>query len=439
MRTFISHLLEKVRASAWTIPALLSFTAILLAQFTLWSDETLGDYRYPLLGWFTPSTPEGGQAFLSTVATSMLSVAGISFSSIMVTMTLASQQFGPRLLRNFIKDKYSQAVLGILISTFVFCLVVLRQTQSSGERAFIPQVSIFAAAVLTLICLAMFIRFIHHIITIIQAEEVVADSYKVLVETIKTVFPADEDKQEHRRRDNDLEGWGVSLGKTGYIQAINVPSLVETAKKYDLVLATDVTAGRFISDRQTVIKVVEGPALEDWDEKLVSDLRRSYFVGPVRTPEQDYEYGIHQLVEVALRALSPGINDPFTAMNCIDYLGAGLQKAFSHPLPGSIHRDDDQNIRLFSWVTSYRGLVDAAVNQIRQSSVEMCDVSCRLLEMLTETAAISKLPEQQEALMTQAELIKLNTLPTLKNDYDCQAIHERYDEFTEACHHLLVQ
>jgi len=437
LKTFLQHFAEKIRASAWTIPALLSISAVLLAQFALWADQKYPGPTLPFLSWFENSSPAGTRAFLATIATSMLAIAGVSFSSIMVTMALASQQFGPRLLRNFIKDKFSQTVLGTLIGTFVYCIFVIRRVQTTEEGLFVPQLSTFVALILALLSLATFIRFIHHIISVIQAEEVVSDAYDVLETTIDTVFPdLGDDNQEHRIPGNELTGWFINCGKTGYVQAVDMKGLVKVAREFGVILATNVSSGHFVSENQAVLRVVESPDSFDEEIKLTKKVQKCFFIGPVGTPEQDFEYGIRQLVEVALRALSPGINDPFTAMNCIDYLGAGLQSAFARPLPGSIHRDTDGNIRLFSWRNSYRGLVEASVNQIRQESRERCDVSCRLLEMLTETAKLSKNEEQQAALLVQAELINLNTQPLLHNDHDRESIRERFARFVRSCHYL---
>ncbi|YCM43666.1 DUF2254 domain-containing protein [Verrucomicrobiaceae bacterium 227] len=435
MKTLLTHVSEKLRASAWSIPTALAVAAILLAQGLLQVDHAMTWRTHYWISWIEISSPEGARTLLATIATSMLAIAGVSFSSIMVTMTLASQQFGPRLLRNFIKDKFSQTVLGMHLATFIYCLFILRGVRTTEELPFVPQLSTLTALVLGIVCLGLFIRFVHHIITEIQVERVASDAYQVLEESITSVFPdVDSDPQEYRVEENEPEGWQIIAGKTGYVQAINFEKLIEIAAEYEAVLMTEAKAGQFISKGKAIIRVIAGPSPDDAPTALIADIQNSFLTGSVRTSEQDFEYGIRQLVEVALRALSPGINDPFTAMNCIDYLGAGLQSAFTRPLPPSIHRDDDGNIRLFSWTNSYRSLVETALNQIRQAARDRCDVSCRLLEMLAETAKVSEREEQQLALMEQARLINLNTLPALFNDHDCDAISSRFTYFTNSCH-----
>ncbi|MGJ8696514.1 MAG: DUF2254 domain-containing protein [Verrucomicrobiaceae bacterium] len=437
MTTFISHVSEKIRASAWTIPSALVISAIILSQFILWADTMLAGVD----GWWKSIVGLGDQAgarsLLATIATSMLAVAGVSFSSIMVTMALASQQFGPRLLRNFIKDKVSQTVLGALLATFTFCIFAMRGIKEVGGPVLIPHLSILIALLLALVCLTLFIRFVHHILSDIQVEEVTADAFKVLQTTIKSVFPEPNATSEQSDlTDVDRTGWEITAGKTGYIQAIDFDSLIETARKHDAVLATLSRAGHFTSDDQPVIRVIEGPSFDDFPTEFAETVRAAFFVGNVRTPEQDFEYGVRQLVEIALRALSPGINDPITAMNCIDYLGAGLQLAFSRPLPPSTHRDIDENVRLFTPASSYGSLVEASFNQVRQAAREKCDVSCCLLEVIARIATTSNSEEQQRALLQQATLINQDTLAALFNDHDCEAIRERFARVLKSCHLL---
>ena len=435
MKTFLFHLLEKLKASAWTIPAALSIAAILLSQLSLDLDHHYYSPSDGLLSWIEVSSAEGARSVLSTIATSLLTVAGVSFSSIMVTMTLASQQFGPRLLRNFIKDKFSQIVLGALIATYVYCLFILRGVRTASESPFVPQFSTLTALVLTMICLGLFIRFVHHIITEIQVERVAADAYGLLENSIKAVFPErGAAMAEQWPIEPGERGWDITAGKTGYVQAINYETLAEIAQANNATFSVLPKAGDFISQGRSVVRVVDGPLEKEATDSFRSDIRGAFLSGQVRTSEQDFEYGIRQLVELALRALSPGINDPFTAMNCIDYLGAGLQLAFSRPLPHPVRRDEEGNVRLFCRKSSYRDLVETSINQIRQAAVERCDVSCRLLEMLAETAELSNSAEQQDALMEQGLLIKENTLPALTNDHDRESLLDRFDHLTQTCH-----
>lgn len=433
-KTLLIHFAEKFRAAPWTIPAFYVVLAIALSQFTLWLDAS-GHFSNPATtGFFHISSPEGARVLLGTIATSMLAIAGVSFSSTMVTMTLASQQFGPRLLRNFLKDRASQRTLGVLLGTFVFCLFILREVRSIENDWFVPALSVMTSVVLAMIGLGCFIHFIQHILREIQAEQVVADAFRGLQSSIEAVFPEiGEELVEDRAILQMAADWEIEGYKTGYVQAINYEAMVEIAMEQKVRLKIHCRAGDFVSDQQVVASVDNVEAEKPDRDLIIEKTRESFYIGSARTPEQDFEYGFRQLVEVALRALSPGINDPFTAMDCIDYLGAGLQSTFARPLPQPVHRDREGAIRVVACGTDYAGLVGAAFNQIRQASRERCDVSCRLLETLALTARVARQSEQRAALLKQAQMIRDDSSPKMSNDFDRDCLESRYQSVEAVC------
>lgn len=437
MRTWLRHSAEQIRASAWTLPAACVIVAVGLSQLTLYMDTEFGESMFDSTAYLKIWTVASAQSLLSTIASSTLSLAGVAFSSIMVTMTLATQQFGPRLLRNFMKDRSSQLCLGVLMGTFVYCLFIIRGPRSEQDGDFVPQLSTIVAMALAIASLFFFIHFIQHVLSTIQEERVLADAYSGLEKTIHNIFPSDVDAGEQERVPEPSEGtgWAVEAGKSGYIQAIDYEALTKIARQYDVVLWAVCRAGWFITARRTAVRVIQGGEDSlDTDKSFIQSIQKCIYVGSSRTPEQDFEYGIRQLVEVCLRALSPGVNDPFTAVDCIDYLGAALESVFARPLPGSILRDGDGNIRVVKSVTEYSGLVCAAVDQVRQASRMDCAVSCQLLDMLQNVAKTAQLQEQQQVLLNQASLINHDTVPAMYNDHDREAITSRYQQVVKACH-----
>ena len=437
MRTYLRHLFEKAQVSIWTAPLFYTCLIFALARYTLWLDEMGLRQMLVASDWFQISSVDSARALLSTIGTAVLSLAGISFSSILVSVTLASQQFGPRLLRNFLKDHTSQRTLGVLLATFLYCLYIQREIRDLESELYVPQLSVLTALILAVVCLGFFIAFVQSILTQIQGEHVVESAFHQLKGSIEAVFPDEDVEQTQQRPDpENEEGWDIRAGQLGYVQAISVAKLVEIATENDLELVTTVRSGHFVTPAQPVIRVTKGAEADELSEKTLEALQKQFLCGPVRTPEQDYEYGFRQLVEVACRALSPGINDPFTAMDCLEYLGAGLQLAFARPLPGSIHRDDEGTVRLTSWITDHQRLVDGAFDQIRQAGRDKCDVSSRLLEVLAKTARISNQADQQFALLRQAALVAANTPPALFNEHDRQAIRVRFEAVKAACDQL---
>jgi uncharacterized membrane protein len=436
IETWFIHQTEKIRASAWTLPAASVIIAIALSQLTLYLDIALGASLLDKTDFLKIWTVTTAQALLSTIATSTLSLAGTAFSSIMVTMTLASQQFGPRLLRNFMKDRPSQLCLGVLMGTFVYCLFIIRgpRTEPQGkDEDFIPQISTIVAMALAIASLFFFIHFIQHVLIMIQEEQVIVDAYRGLQDTIRNIFPSvDAGEQERLSQPSDGEGWAVEAGKDGYIQAIDYEKLTKVARQYDAVLWIVCRSGWFITSRRAVARVIQGG--EETDKAFIQAIQRCIYVGSNRTPEQDFEYGIRQLVEVCLRALSPGINDPFTAKDCLDYLGAALESVFARPLPASILRDGDDDIRVIKSITEYEGLVRAAIDQVRQASRTDCAVSSHLLDTLEKVTKTARLQEQQQVLLDQATMIHHDSVPTMHNDNDRNAITSRYQNVVNACH-----
>ena len=436
METWIIHVVEQIRASAWTLPATCVVCSILLSQLTLFLDTLFGESMFDKTAYLKIWTVASAQSLLSTIASSSLALAGTAFSSIMVTMTLATQQFGPRLLRNFMKDRSSQFCLGWLMGTFVYSLFIIRGPRSRQDGDFVPQLSTIVAMAMAIASLFFFIHFIQHVLTTIQEENVISDAYKGLESTINNIFPEmDAGEEERIPAPPEDEGWPVEAGKSGYIQAIDSEGLLRIARQNDVVLWIVCRPGWFITARRTAVRVIQGgEASLDADKKFINAIQKCIYVGSNRTSEQDFEYGIRQLVEVCLRALSPGVNDPFTAMDCLDYLGAGLEAVFARPLPGPVLRDSDENIRVLKSVTEYNGLLCAAVDQIRQASRTDCAVSCHLLGMLKNLAKTSNRRDQQQVVLDQATMIKHDTVPAMFNDHDREAINSRYQQVFDACY-----
>lgn len=437
MKTLIAHLIENVRASAWTLPATYVAAAITAAFFGLWVDRT---YIYEIEGWtewLRVSSPGTALSILSAIATSVLALAGVSFSSILVTMSLASQQFGPRLLRNFMKDRVGQGAMGIMIGTYLFCLITMRRIDPDAQNIQVPQITTLIALVFALLCLVSFIRFIHHILVEIQAESVVTDAYGNLISTIKATFPDAVELDEYPtatdlQYNENADGWEILAGKHGYLQAVNHDELIDVAADQEAILALHCRPGDFLARQEAVVRVVSGPNIDNFPDSAAKRIRKALFVGPVRTPEADYEYGFRQLVEVALRALSPGINDPFTAMDCLDYIRAGLEEVFVRPLPPRVLRDSEGAVRLLTQGSSYKGLVDSGCDQIRRAAMERCDVSCKLLEILQHVTQVARRADQLVALQEQGNLVHENTLPLMQNAHDRCQISTRYGKLRES-------
>jgi uncharacterized membrane protein len=425
MRARLRDLWEAVSGSLWFVPALLTVIAALLSVATLRIDVWMPDDSE----WGYSGGVEGAREVLSTVAGSMITVAGVAFSVMIVALTLASQQFGPRLLRNFMRDRGNQVVLGTFISTFTYCLLVLR-TIGRGADDFVPHASVTVAIVLALLSLGVLIYFIHHAAVTIQAPQVIAMVAQDLAKSIQRIFP---DKvgeappeaagaRAEARTLSDLDSDCIPANATGYLRSVDGDQLLKAAADEDLVLQLEHRPGEFVVEGTPLVRA--RPPLRARQQTL-DDIRSAFVLGEERTHLQDVEFGIQQLVEIAVRALSPGVNDPFTALNCIDRLVQALCRLAERAFPSGYRYDDNGNLRVIARALTFSELVDAAFDQIRQYGRSTVEVNIRLLDGIATIARRTQRKSDRDALMRQALMIAdgANASP---QSQDAEAIREKF-------------
>ena len=384
-------------------------------------------------GFMYAVSPEGARSVLSTIAGSMMTVAGVTFSITIVALNLASSQFGPRLLRNFMEDRSTQFVLGTFVSSFIYCLLVLRSVYTVGQNTFVPSFSVTFAVILAFLNVGVLIYFIHHIATSIQADHIIATVSRELHRSIRRIF-ADEIKEEsgniigpiaELQKENIAHFHTHSLPShdNGYVQAINVASLLHTAMKNELLIHSTVRTGQFVVTGGTLAVVSSEEELAD---NLIGQITEAFIIGDQRTSKQDPEFSIDQLVEVAVRALSPGINDPHTAIDCIDQLGSALCLLAGREMPGENRFDDEGKLRLVVKPFTFGGMLNASFDQIRQYGWKSVAVTIRLLEMLTMISGQTRRPAQRKALHRQANMILRTSREALPEQNDRDDVLQRY-------------
>ena len=370
------------------------------------------DWYLANMPWLNGGSPDGARSLLSTIAGSMISVAGVTFSITLATLSLASAQLGPRLLTNFMRDRGNQVVLGTFVSIFIYCLIVLRAIRSTDESLFVPHLSVTVAMLLSVISVAILIYFFHHVSTMIQAQNVVANIGRELEESIEHLISVEGKKRlyEYELRSSDdipanfEESKALVASSTsGYLQAIDYEAIQKIATSNDLLLQVPYRPGDFIAKGSEIAKIYPETKLSD---SLKDEILTTFVFGTHRLRVQDLEFAIDQLVEIALRALSPGINDPFTAIACLDQLGATLSNLVEHTIPTGYHYDEDGQLRIMSDVLTFSGIVNRAFNQIRQHGQSDVAVMIRLLEVIAIVIVRATADTQKQALIRQAEMIK---------------------------------
>jgi uncharacterized membrane protein len=363
----------------------------------------------------------------------MMTIASVTFSITVVALQLASSQFGPRLLRNFMRDRGNQVAIGTFIATFTYCLLILRTVNGTEGEPFVPHISVTVGLLLALVSLGVLIYFIHHAAASIQAENVIAAVSRDLHEAIDDLYPkclGNEPPEPSERAGEadvppnfDRESSPISSTTSDYLQAIDVDHLLSLAHDRDVILSVERRPGKFFFRGGDLARVWPGERL---DEELANAIRGAFYFGSLRTLTQDVEFAIDQLVEIAVRALSPGVNDPFTAIACVDRLGAALCSLAERVFPSSYRYDDEGRLRVFTDASTIPGIVDASFRQIRQAARHDAAVTVRLLETIAAVARHTREPIFRESLRRHADAILRGSRDGLSDILDQTDVEQRH-------------
>lgn len=410
--------------------------AAALAGSAVELDRAIAGGRLLHLGWSYSGGAEGASLLLSTVAGSMIAIAGTVFSMTLVALSLASSQLGPRLLRNFMRDTVNQVVLGTFVATFVYCLLVLRTIRRPDEVAFVPHLSVSIGVLLAVVSVGVLIYFIHHISVSIQADEVVARVGLELNDGIDRLFPEDTGKSDTKApsasgapEDAELpaafacEARPVGAQEDGYLQIIDVDALMDLASEEDLLLRLERRPGHYVVKDRSIVMVWPGDRVT---KTLVDRVNAAFVFGSQRSASQDIEFSIRQLVEIAVRALSPGINDPFTAIACVDRLESALCRLARRDMPSDHRFDGHGHLRLVAPGSTFAGIVDMAFNQIRQCARANSAVAIRMLDAIAQIAIHVQRVEDTDCLQRHAGMIVRGAREAVPEAEDLRVVEARF-------------
>jgi uncharacterized membrane protein len=424
---------NRLRTSFWFLPTVMAGAAIFMALVTVHFDKPITKWLSHHWGFTFTGGAEGSSALLSTIAGSMITIAGVVFSMTLVVLSLASSQLGPRLLRNFMRDTMTQIVLGTFVATFLFCLLVLRTIRRADEIVFVPHLSVSLGVVFAVMSVGVLIYFIHHVSVSIQANDIVARVGTVLIEGMENLFPesigqdltlnSNEPPDAGFLERFDREARSIRSREDGYLQFIDGDALMALAIKAEVIILLERRPGHYVIAKRTLVKVWPASKVNDL---LIDKIIAAFALGEQRTSGQDIEYAVNQLVEIAVRALSPGVNDPFTAIACVDQLGSALARLAEQDKPSSYRYDQKNQLRLITPLFNFSDVTDAAFNQIRQYSRASTAVSMRLLETIAEIAISVTQPEDRAALLRHAEMIVRGAYDGLPEDEDRDSVEQRF-------------
>ncbi|MBO1751784.1 DUF2254 domain-containing protein [Actinotalea sp. BY-33] len=415
--------LRRVSERFWFIPALLCVLAAGLAEGLTTLDERRGDARVrgPLGDLLYSVGESGSRDLLGAIATSSLAVAGTTFSITMAVLALTSSSYGPRLVRNFMADRGNQTVLGVFVATFLYSLLVLRSIRVLGDTGeqeadvFVPHLAVNAAVLLAVANVAVLVYFIHHISDSVQVATLARGVREELCDTVERLYPSEvghdrDDATLTPARDATAQalpvptgGTPVPAGRPGYVQSVAEEKLLRLAVRHDLVVRLEVRPGRYVLPDTTIARLHPVGAV---DERLVRAAQATIVVTDERTPHQDVEFAVQQLTEMAVRALSPGTNDPYTAINALDDLSAGLAMLAARQQPSAQRFDQDGTLRVHAPAPGTTGLVRGVLDSMRWYAAGAPSVMHHTLELVERVGVRSRDPELRVDLVRQLGLLE---------------------------------
>lgn len=421
------RLWDRVRSSYWFVPAGLTLASALLAvAITAFERSSFGQEFVALVPLRRVSA-DGARAILSTLAGSMVTLAGVTFSITIVALTVASSQFGPRLLANFMRDTGNQVSLGSFIATFTFSLLVLRRVGDIGGAEFIPQLALTVAMALGIASLGVLIYFIDHVSRSIQARQVISVAGREVDRALEASFPEGEEAPEEDEAivqqlvERTSAGAAITAEQSGYVEIVDDEGLLEAATELNLLIELCCRTGEFVVEGEPLLRILPTPPPE------AVDRLRERVALTVRRPDRgDVLTSIRQVVEIGVRALSPGVNDPFTAANCVEQLGASLRLLAERGPSIRLRRDDDGTPRVILPSSPIEELVDAAFDQLRHYGRGSLIVPLTLTHTLSALGAQARQPDLKAALRVHLERVHDASVETLPLEADRQRLERAY-------------
>lgn len=421
----------EIRSSLWFLPSALVLTAICCALGFVKLDVIFVGQIKPL-GWmpFLNAGADGARGMLTAIASSMITVAGVAFSVTIVTLSLASTQYTPRILRNFMRDRANQSVLGVFVGIYTYCLIVLR-TIGGGGAGFVPLTAVFFAVLLALIGIGFLIFFIHHTAASIQASSILDAITAETFTAIENLFPQDlgapVGDESAAAETVEKQTWHpIAAAETGYLQSIDSEALWSFAEREKTVLRLDCEVGDFVMEGRPIFS-----STREVDDEAAKDLGALFAIGNFRTVDQDAGFGIRQIVDIALKALSPGVNDTTTAVSCLDYLSAILVRLAQRRI-ASPYRKDNGHLRIIAPAPSFAEFVARALDEIRLCAANNVTIFLRMIGLLTRVAQATDDARRKLVLLEHARVITELADVSIPAPYDRARFNRELDALRTA-------
>jgi uncharacterized membrane protein len=393
----------------WFIPALCVVAAGLLALILVQVDEELQSQGM-LIAF--GGGPDSARSLLSTISTSMLSLTALTFSITMVVLQLASSQFSPRAIPTFLRDRQNQVTLGVFLATYVYALLALRTIRGSDAdvEQFVPGVSVGLAVLLVVVSMGFFVAYIHHIATSIQVGRILQRIEGETRRILKREYPGDDlrddDVEDLNFRDDPKGGDAdrsrgsrrrrVEASTGGIVGEVDVSALVRVCTEADIVVRLLARPGDFVPEGAPLLVVLGEGGDDDALREAVGQVAR-------RDDYSDVSLGIRQLVDIAERALSPGVNDPSTAAQALDHLHALLRTLATQSYPPQVHLDNDGRLRVITPRMRWADHVALVLDEFRLWGAHSLQVRAKLQVLVDDLLTVAP-PTRREPLVSRLPL-----------------------------------
>lgn len=437
MTARLLSLWNRINASYWFWPAVFCLGAFCLALLTLWLDRRGAAEWLSQVSVIVPARPGGASTMLQVIAGSMIAVAATVFSITIAAVAYASGTYGPRLLTNFMEDRGNQLSLATFIGTFVYAILILRAVRAEDERAataqdamatnlpgFVPQLSLLGATALMLLSVAVLVYFLNHIPNSIRINVVLERIGERLIRKVRNRFPEDDEREEVKVPEG---GFAVTATRSGYIEAMDFKGLDRIAEEEDTAIVIERQAGDFVHPDVTIARYVGTGADNDIETKI----EQCFVLSGLRTPQQDLRFLIDELVEIALRALSPGINDPFTAITALHWLGAATAELGRRELsraPDDFDKQDKR--RVYPRHLDFAAYVARGFGSVRPAAATSPKAATAMFDILEDCARtirrhrVAGIAAEGDRLMDQCAAALTGP--------DLATVHERHRAFRQA-------
>ncbi|WPB58835.1 DUF2254 domain-containing protein [Xylophilus sp. GOD-11R] len=409
----------------WVVPGFMALLGVAGALALIEVDRRGWLVQAWAAAWLYDGGGTGARTLLGAVASSTIGVAGTVFSITIAALSLAAGQMGPRLLRNFTHDRGNQITLGAFLGTFAYALMVLRSVRTQDEGVFVPHLSLTVAIVLALACVATLVYFVGHMASRINVDTVidlVGEEVRSAIRRLTTDVPPTSAP--------DASFWlgaePVRDSRRGYLQHLDLDSLADWARTNDTAIELLVRPGDYVFPGAPIARML--PPREGADQAI----RAATGLGGERSSAADLEFAIRQLVEVGVRALSKGINDPHTAISVLDRLGASLCDMACRELPGGVLKRDGRVVLVVPAV-DYDGLVDAMFHMIRQDAAGSVAVLIRMVDVLAAVATCESRPHRVATLVRHMGLVLADAERSISNPSDLADLRRREARFRQVC------